>query len=146
MRIYEKGGAMPQAIKQKGNEQATLIFDGSCPICTGTVKWIRENELEDAFEMLPCQSDDMPSRFPGVERAACMNAMHVVLPDGTVLVGEKALPEVVARLRRYWFAASLFKLPGAMAFSRVAYRWFADRRYRIAHMLAHLAGKTDLKT
>jgi len=118
--------------------KAALIFDKTCPICSSAVKWIDEHEARDSFEMVPCQSEAMIFRFPEIKRAACMNAMHLVLPDGTVMVGEKALPEIVLRLRRYHFAAVLFKLPGALALSRIAYRWFADRRYWIAGLLAHV--------
>ncbi len=131
---------MKQDAPQKEPTRATLIFDGSCPVCSSTVKWIGENEREGAFEMLPCQSDALTSRFPEVERAACMQAMHLVLPEGKVLAGEQALPEIFIRLKRYRFAAGLFKLPGATMLSRIAYRWFADRRYRIAAILSHLAG------
>lgn len=117
---------------------ATLIFDGSCPICAGTVKWIQENEFEGSFEMLPCQAESTGEQFPGIQRAECMKAMHLVLPDGSVLVGEKALPEIFARLKAYRVFAPLFKIPGAGVLSRIAYRWFADRRYRIAAFVSHL--------
>jgi predicted DCC family thiol-disulfide oxidoreductase YuxK len=125
---------------QKEREKATLIFDGSCPICSGTVKWISENEIEGSFEMLPCQAEGMREQFPGVEAAACMEAMHLVLPGGKVFVGEEALPEIFTRLRRYRFAAPLFRLPGAGPLSRIAYRWFAERRYRIAALFSHKNG------
>jgi predicted DCC family thiol-disulfide oxidoreductase YuxK len=121
-----------------GKRKAALIYDGTCPICSSTVAWIEENEKEGSFEMLPCQSETLDERFPSVERAACMQAMHLVLPDGTVLAGEKALPEIFKRLRRYRPAAVLFKLPGAEMLGRVFYRWFADRRYRIARFF-HLS-------
>ncbi len=121
--------------------KAALIFDKNCSICSNAVKWIVENEVRDSFEMLPCQSETMTSRFPEIEQAACTNAMHLVLPGGTVLVGEKALPEIVRRLRRYHFASVLFKVPGSSALSRIAYRLFADHRYRIAGILAHVAGR-----
>lgn len=124
-----------------GHERPTLIFDKSCPICAGTISWIRNNEVEGAFDMLPCQEEGVASHFPEIERAACMKAMHLVLPDGTVLVGEQALPEIFLRLKRYRFVAVLFKLPGAATLSRIAYQWFADRRYRIAAILSHLAGE-----
>jgi len=117
---------------------ATLIFDGSCPICAGTVKWIHENELEGSFEMVPCQAESTCERFPVVQRAECMKAMHLVLPDGTVLAGEKALPEIFTRLKGYRVFAPLFKIPGTGVLSRIAYRWFAERRYRIAAFLSHL--------
>ncbi len=66
-----------------------------------------------------------------------MKAMHLVLPDGTVVVGEQAPPEILRRLRHFRSAALLFKLPGSGIVSRVIYRWFADRRYRIASILSH---------
>jgi predicted DCC family thiol-disulfide oxidoreductase YuxK len=61
--------------------------------------------------------------------------MQLVLPDGTVLPGEKALPEVLARLHRYGRLGAFFRIPGVPAFSRVLYRWFADHRYGIAKLL-----------
>ena len=118
--------------------KAVVIFDKSCPICSNTVKWIGKHEAPGSFEMIPCQLETTIARFPEIEQAACMNAMHLVLPDGTVMVGERALPEIVLRLRRYHFAAVLFKLPGASAISRLAYRWFADRRYWISGILGHV--------
>lgn len=129
---------MPKIEREKGSGAATLIFDGSCPICAGTVKWIGENEFEGSFEMLPCQSESMSGRFPEIKRAECMRAMQLVLPDGTVLAGEKALPEIFARLKAYRIFAPLFRMPGAGVLSRTAYRWFADRRYRIAAFLTHV--------
>ncbi len=118
-------------------DKAVIIYDGTCPVCSGTVKWIGENEIESSFEMLPCQSNDLAKHFPHLQRSECMKAMHLVLPDGTIVAGEQALPEILKRLRRYRFAALFFKLPGAGIVSRIIYRWFADRRYRIASALSH---------
>jgi predicted DCC family thiol-disulfide oxidoreductase YuxK len=72
-----------------------------------------------------------------------MQAMQLVLPDNTVLSGEKALPEILKRLRRYGPVATLFKLPGSEILSRVFYRWFADRRYHIARLLFPKKGKNN---
>lgn len=125
-----------KAIKEK--TRATLIYDGTCPICSSTVAWIKENEKEGSFEMVPCQSEALDKRFPDVKRDQCMKAMHLVLPDGKILGGEQALPEIFTRLRRYRPVSLLFKLPGTSVLSRIVYRWFADRRYRIAHFF-HLS-------
>ena len=112
-----------------------LIYDGGCPVCQKTVAWIRENMRKDAFEMIPCQSEEARKRFPFVEQAVCMQAMQLILPDGEVLSGEKALPEILKRLKRYSPAAALFDLPGSEILSRSFYRWFADNRYHIANIL-----------
>ena len=125
-----------EASKEK--TRATLIYDGACPIWSSTVAWIEENEKEGSFEMVPCQSESLDGRFPNVKRDKCMKAMHLVLPDGKILDGEQALPEIFTRLRRYWPVALLLRLPGTKVLSRIFYRWFADRRYRIAHFF-HLS-------
>jgi len=116
-------------------KRATVIFDGACPICSNTVAWMQEHEEAGSFEMLPCQSESLGKRFPSVEYSACMRAMHVVLPDGKVLAGEEALPDIFKRLKGFHFASTLFKLPGAKTLSRVFYRWFAERRYHVADVL-----------
>jgi predicted DCC family thiol-disulfide oxidoreductase YuxK len=132
--------------KDKDKDFAVIIYDGKCPVCTGTVEWIRANEISGSFEMVPCQSEERSMLHPVVNRAECMKAMHLVLPDGAVLVGEQALPYILARIKGYRFAAPILKLPGAAGVSRIAYRWFADRRYRIATILSHLAGNRKRAT
>lgn len=114
---------------------AVLIYDGECPVCRKTVAWIRENMRKDAFEMLPCQAEEARRRFPTIEQAVCMQAMQLILSDGQVLAGEKALPEILKRMKRYGTVAALFDLPGAETISQSFYRWFADNRYHIAELL-----------
>ena len=120
---------------QRKSGRAVLIYDGECPVCRKTVAWIRENMRRDAFEMIPCQSEEARKRFSSIEQAVCMQAMQLILPDGEVLSAEKALPEIVKRLKRYSPAAALFNLPGAEILARSFYRWFADNRYHLANVL-----------
>ena len=112
-----------------------LVYDADCPVCRAAADWVRRNAaVPDAFEYLPCRSAETRSRFPAIAEASCLQAMHLVLPDGTVLAGEQALPEILRRTRRYRRAAVLFRLPGAGIASRFLYRAFADRRHRIARL------------
>jgi len=113
-----------------------LIYDADCPVCRAAADWVRRNAVAPgAFEYLPCRSAETRSRFPTIAEAACLQAMHLVLPDGTILAGEKALPEILRRSRRYRRAAVLFRLPGAGILSHLLYRAFARRRHRIAKRL-----------
>jgi predicted DCC family thiol-disulfide oxidoreductase YuxK len=114
---------------------AVLIFDADCPVCRAAADWVRRNAaVPDLIEFLPCRSAETRSRFPAIAEAACLQAMHLVLPGGTILAGEKALPEILRRTRRYRRAAALFRLPGAGILSRFLYRAFARRRHRISHL------------
>jgi len=115
---------------------AALIYDADCPVCRAAADWVRRNAaVPGAFEFLPCRAAETRSRFPAIAEAACLQAMHLVLPDGTVLGGEKALPEIARRTRRFRRVAALFRIPGAGILSRFLYRAFADRRHRIAKRL-----------
>jgi predicted DCC family thiol-disulfide oxidoreductase YuxK len=112
-----------------------LVYDAECPVCRAAADWVRRNALgPDTFVYLPCRSAETRSRVPAIAEAACLQAMHLVLPDGAILAGGKALPEILRRTRRYRRAAVLFRLPGAGIVSRFLYRAFARRRHRIARL------------
>jgi len=113
-------------------ETPVLIYDGECSVCRSAVEWVRIRSAPETFEYLSCHAGELPRRFPHVEKSACLAAMHLVLPDGRVLAGEQAVPEILLRLRRWRRAAALFRLPGAGILSRAFYRWFAARRHRFS--------------
>ena len=92
--------------------KATLVYDGECAICRGAADWVRRNAMPDAFEYLSCHSEELTRRFPAVAREACLQAMHLVLPDGRVLVGEKAAPEILSRLKARRLEGNHFQIWG----------------------------------
>lgn len=130
MRSTEK--IAPAEDKGTTREGAVLIYDGECQVCVKTADWIRARSFPESFRFLSCHSEERAKQFPLIEKDACLQAMHLVLPDGTVYVGEQAAPEIFRRLRRYRWAAVLFALPGAGILSRLFYRWFARHRHRAA--------------
>jgi predicted DCC family thiol-disulfide oxidoreductase YuxK len=72
--------------------------------------------------------------------------MHLVLSDGTVLIGERAAPEILRRLRGYHWSAVLFRLPWMGIISRLFYRWFARHRHRAAGFFFPAPKGRDRKT
>lgn len=108
------------------------MYDGECSVCRGAVDWIRDRSAPGGFAFLSFHSAEMEKRFPLLDREACRQAAHLVLPDGTVLAGEQAAGEVFARIPGYGWIATLLRLPGARFLSGVFYRWFARRRHAIA--------------
>lgn len=121
---------------RKGPGKTVIVYDGECPVCRGAVDWIRTRSGPGDFEFFSCHSEDLPLRFPQIGKKACLEAMHLVLPDGRALAGERAVPEILLRLKRWRRAAALFRLPGAGILSRAFYRWFAARRHRISRRFA----------
>ena len=112
-----------------------LVYDADCPVCRAVAEWVRRAApAPGTFEYLPCRSAETRSRFPAITETACLQAMHLVLPDGTILAGERAFPEILRRTRRYRRTAVLFRLPGAGILSRLLYRAFAHRRHGISRL------------
>jgi predicted DCC family thiol-disulfide oxidoreductase YuxK len=115
--------------------QPVLIYDGDCAFCKSACDWIRARSDSEAFEFLPCQSDERRQRFPTIVESECMDAMQLVLSDGTVFSGERALPHILRQLRRWHWAARIFSIPGVSLLAPVAYRLIARNRMAISTLI-----------
>ena len=70
--------------------------------------------------------------LPKISDEACMTAMQLVLPDGRVLTGADAVPELLRRIRGLGWLAALFALPGVRPLARRFYAWVATNRMRLS--------------
>jgi predicted DCC family thiol-disulfide oxidoreductase YuxK len=84
---------------------------------------------------LPCQAPERRARYPWMSEDACLQAMQLILPDGRVLVGDAAIPEILRRLRGWRWLAGLFRLPGVEVLAPRLYAWVARHRYQISCMI-----------
>jgi predicted DCC family thiol-disulfide oxidoreductase YuxK len=117
-----------------GDSKAVLIYDGECSMCRASALWLlRRAEAGGArdLEILPCRSPVRRQRFPSIADETCMQAMQLVLPDGHVLAGADAVPEILLRIPRWSWVARLFDLPRARPFARRVYAWIAKNRMKI---------------
>ena len=124
------GGGIPRPAP------VALIYDGGCPLCRGGMRWVERRALRGQFEFIPCRSPERRQRFPWMADETCLEAMHLVFPDGRVLAGDRAIPEILRRLRGWRWLAGLFDLPGARWLAPRLYRWVARHRYATACGLA----------
>ncbi|MEK7701028.1 MAG: DUF393 domain-containing protein [candidate division NC10 bacterium] len=112
---------------------AVLIYDGECPMCRASALWLMRLALSGgALEILPCRSEPRRTRFPQIADAACLTAMQLILPDGRVLAGADAVPELLRRIRGLGWVAGLFALPGVRPLARRFYAWVARNRLRLS--------------
>ena len=110
-------------------QQAMLIYDGDCPLCRRSKTWIERQALPGMFEYLACQDAARQERFPGITIEACMAAIHLILPDGRVLVGAEALPEILRRLHGWRRLERLARFGPLKRLSRLVYAKVAENRY-----------------
>lgn len=113
--------------------RAVLIYDGDCAMCRASALWLmRRARSRELLEILPCRSAPRRERYPGIAEAACLAAMHLVLPDGRVLAGADAAPELLRRVRGGAALAWLLDLPPLRPLARRTYAWIARNRMRLS--------------
>ncbi len=105
----------------------TLIYDGECGFCRRSVAVLRRWDREHRLALVPFQDHARVAAF-GITLPALAAAMHLVLPDGRVLAGAEAAPEILRLLPGRRWLAWPFTLPGAMPLARRVYAWVARRR------------------
>jgi len=115
--------------------RAVLIYDGLCHLCRRGVTWISRRAIRGQLEFLPCQAIERRTRYPSMEDRVCLEAMQLVLPDGRVLAGAAAVPEILRRLSRWRWLAAAFQLPGMNLVAPPVYRWIARHRYQISSLM-----------
>ena len=109
--------------------RATLIYDGECGFCLQAVDLVRRWDREQRIALIPFQDQARVTAF-AIPLPALAAAMHLVLPapDGRVLAGADAAPELLKLLPHGRWLAWLFRLPGALPIARRLYAWIARRR------------------
>jgi predicted DCC family thiol-disulfide oxidoreductase YuxK len=115
-----------------GGRRAVLVYDAECADCRASALWIMRRALAGgALEVLPVRSGVRRARFPRLDETACSRAMHLVLPDGRVLAGVDAIPELLPRVRAFGWLGRVLRLPGLRALAPAVARRLATRRLQV---------------
>jgi predicted DCC family thiol-disulfide oxidoreductase YuxK len=102
-------------------------------MCRASALWLMRRALSSGqLEILPCRASVRVQRFPQVSEQACLTAMQLVLPDGRILAGADAVPELLRRVRGWGWLAAVFALPGVRPLARRVYAWIARNRMKIS--------------
>lgn len=112
--------------------RAVVLYDGHCRFCKAQMKNLLVLARRGAIEPLSFQDEGVLDRFAGLTHEACMEAMHLVTPEGRVFRGMEAAARAVATRPVLGLVAWLYYLPGLRQLLDAAYRWIARRRYAIA--------------
>jgi len=111
---------------------AVLIYDGECASCRARALWImRLAHSAGALEILPWRSVPRRERFPQITDAMTAIAMRLVLPDGRVLAGADAVPELLHRIRGLGWLVAVLARTGTGLPARSLYGWIARKRWRL---------------
>jgi len=115
---------------------AALLYDPDCGICVATALWLRERVPATRLRLLPLteapRDPDLGELVAGLPLA---ESLHVVLPDGRVVMGARAVL-AAGRLVPWWgIVAAVWDNPLGAAILEPVYREIARKRRRIGRAL-----------
>jgi predicted DCC family thiol-disulfide oxidoreductase YuxK len=108
-----------------------ILYDGSCRFCTAQSRNLAALARRGAVEAVNFQAAGLLERFPGISHEACMQAMHLVTPDGRIYKGFEAAVRAVATRPVLGWIAYAYYLPGLRQMIDWLYAFIAARRYRL---------------
>lgn len=120
----------------------TMLYDGSCRICTSQASTVAAYNDDGLIELLDLNAPAAQARFPQVTPAAARRELHLVAPDGSLHRGAEAVREILLRLPALRGLGELLRLPGAMSLAGPLYAFIAENRYRIGGRVEECADGT----
>jgi predicted DCC family thiol-disulfide oxidoreductase YuxK len=124
--------ALREAAGKAKRGRSTVIYDGSCGLCQGTVAVLRRLDVGRRIEFLDASADwpRIGETFPSLGRDPCLETMHVVTARGRIETGFDGYRALAWSLPLAWPLAPLAYLPGATRLGRRVYGAVAARRHR----------------
>jgi len=106
--------------------RALGVFDGDCGFCR---KWLERWRARTGDRVEYAPSQEVAARFPEIPAEAFRHAFQLVLPDGRVLEGARAVYATLAQAPGSGgLEAAYRRVPGFGALSELAYRVIASHR------------------
>jgi predicted DCC family thiol-disulfide oxidoreductase YuxK len=118
-------------------QKPVVVYDGTCGICAGNLKWLYRLDTLKKFDATPYQADDLLRLFPHLKLAECEQTMHLVFPDGRTYAGADAFRQVFLRMPLMFPVGVLLSVPPLPWILRKLYPILARNRY-------HIGGKCEL--
>lgn len=111
--------------------KSVVLFDGACKFCVAQMKKLIALARPGAIETIDFQQPGALTAFPGITYEACMQAMHLITPEGKVYRGFEAAVQAVATRPVLGKLAYAYYLPGLRWLFDRSYAFVAAHRYRI---------------
>ncbi len=106
-----------------------LLYDEGCSLCVRFQKGIKKWDRRGLIEAVGFSDPRIPQIVPKMNRDQLLNSFHLVFPDGKVLSGNRALPDLLGLLPGLKPVGWLLRcLPGVPQMGDRLYAWIARRR------------------
>ncbi len=130
MKKARERSALTRAINS-ADRRYTVVYDGSCKVCTSLVAVLAEWDRDGVLEIVPSQAPGVQARFPWITPRMYADSIQVVrASDGRTWQGAGAIEAIVKAVPEGRLIGWIFAIPLVRPLAERLYYWFARRRYR----------------
>jgi len=124
---------LPRLGKQITNlrQKCVVLYDGQCRFCTRQSRRLVALARPGSVEAVNFQDAGALDPFPGITHEACMQAMHLIEPDGRVSKGAEAIVRAMSTRPMFRWMPVIYYVPGIRHLLNGLYALVAANRYRI---------------
>jgi predicted DCC family thiol-disulfide oxidoreductase YuxK len=79
-----------------------VLYDGQCEICQACVAWLRTLDREDKTVPLAISPEALSTVDSRLRLDECLRQLHVVTPDGEILVGWDGVASLACLFPSTW--------------------------------------------
>jgi predicted DCC family thiol-disulfide oxidoreductase YuxK len=125
---------MRNADHQSGKSRWVFYYDGECPFCIGSVKWLARMDLLNQIHWVPFQSLAEPPR--GLTWEDLEAEVYLDTGGGRLYGGFYAVRMLSLRVLLLLPLAPLLWFPGMQLPGKAVYHWVSTNRHRISQWRA----------
>jgi len=124
--------ADPPAAQLPANGTYRVLYDGQCEICQACVSWLKALDRDERTVCLPLSADVLSSVDSRLRMEDCLRQLHVVTPEGEILVGWDAVANLASLFSPTWLIGALGVRFPFRNLGRLLYGFVAGNRYSLS--------------
>ena len=109
-----------------------VLYDGQCEICQACVGWLKTLDWEDKTIPLAISAEVLATVDSRLNVDECLRQLHVVTPEGEILVGWDAVACLALLFPSTWLIGAIGQRFPFKSFGRLLYGFVASNRYSIS--------------
>jgi glyoxylase-like metal-dependent hydrolase (beta-lactamase superfamily II)/predicted DCC family thiol-disulfide oxidoreductase YuxK len=120
-----------------GNAHATtpgyrVLYDGQCEICQAFVAWLKTLGRQNQTLPVPISAEALSAVDSRLKLDECLRQLHVVTPEGEILVGWEAVASLARLFPSTWLIGALGQRFPFRNVGQLLYGFVATNRYSLS--------------
>lgn len=124
--------AEPPRPREKTPATYKVLYDGQCEICQASISWLKTLDRKHRTTAVSIDPATLSSLDPRLKLDECLRQLHVITPDGEILVGWDAVASLAQLSPWTWLIGTLGKWFPFRNVGRLLYGIVARNRYSLS--------------